>query len=319
MLLKIGSTGNRVKEIQMALGLNPDGVYGQYTKMAVQRYQSANNLVVDGVVGPRTYSSIMQNRDIDTDRFGYDDSKDFDDKLEYLGEYKTSKGLIIDRAYLDTDQYVRDYGKINPTTVFIHHTAGWNNPYNTINSWNLDLRGRVATQYCIGGINIKSGDSEYNGRVVECFPNNYIGWHLGKIGDFSISKHSIGIELNNFGPVKKENGKYYNYVDREVPSEMVCDLGYSFRGYQYWHKYTEEQIESLKLLLLHVSEIYPTIDIRKGIPSLLQVESPKDAFEFNSSLYNGNISSGLWSHTSVRKDKFDCFPQPELIEMLKTL
>ena len=28
---------------------------------------------------------------------------------------------------------------------------------------------------------------------------------------------------------------------------------------------------------------------------------------------------GLWSHTNVRKDKFDCFPQPELVKMLKNL
>ena len=45
---------------------------------------------------------------------------------------------------------------------------------------------------------------------------------------------------------------------------------------------------------------------------------PKDAFEFNSDAYNAK-QFGLWTHTNVRKDKFDCFPQPELVAMLKAL
>ena len=42
------------------------------------------------------------------------------------------------------------------------------------------------------------------------------------------------------------------------------------------------------------------------------------AFEFNDDAYNAK-QFGLWTHTNVRKDKFDCFPQPELVEMLKNL
>ena len=45
---------------------------------------------------------------------------------------------------------------------------------------------------------------------------------------------------------------------------------------------------------------------------------PKDAFEFNADAYNAK-KHGLWTHTNVRKDKFDCFPQPELVDMLKNL
>ena len=319
MVLKNGSKGPKVVEIQLALGLKGDGIFGKYTEAAVKNYQELNGLTPDGIVGPLTYKSIMSNSNIDTDRFGYDDSSDYNDKLEYLGKYTTDEGLSIDRAYLDTDQYVREYGKIDPTYVFIHHTAGWNNPYDTINSWNRDDRGRIATQYCIGGVSIKSKDDKYDGIVVESFPNNYIGWHLGKVGDFNISKKSIGIELNNFGYVERKGDKFYNYVGTEVPKDMICDLGFTFRGHQYWHKYTDAQIESLRLLLLHIDKIYPNTNIRSGIPSLLIDCDPEEAFEFNSSLYSGKILNGLWTHTNVRKDKFDCFPQVELINMLKTL
>ena len=180
----------------------------------------------------------------------------------------------------------------------------------------------MATQYCIGGTSVKVGsygDDKYNGQVVECFPDNYIGWHLGKVGNFNMSKYSSAVEINNFGYVTKKNGKYYTYVNSEVPESMVCDLGYEFRGHQYWHAYTKEQIESLGLLIKHVKNIYPDIDMVSGLPQLLKDGvHPKEAFDFNDDAYNGRIK-GLWTHTNVRKDKFDCFPQPELVDLLKTI
>ena len=322
MLLKKGDRGPDVKELQKALELTADGIFGSYTEASVKKYQSENGLTVDGIVGPKTYEKLVgETMSVDTDKFGYDDSNDTDNELEYLGSYTTEGGLEIDRAYLDSDEYVRTYGKLEPENFFVHHTAGWNNPYNTINSWNKDTRGRVATQYCIGGTSIKSGkygDDKYNGTVVECFPNDYIGWHLGKVGNFDMSKYSSAVEINNFGYVTKKGDKYYNYVNTEVPKSMVCDLGYEFRGYQYWHEYTKEQIESLGLLIKHVQKIYPKIDMSSGIPKLLKDGiHPKEAFGFNEDAYYGRIK-GLWSHTSVRKDKFDVFPQEEVVELLKS-
>ena len=320
MILKLGSKGEEVKELQEALGILSDGIFGPGTEKSVKEFQKKNNLIVDGIVGKITLSKILL--DIDTDITGFDDSGDRDNKLNYLGKYTTKEGLEIDRAYLDSDEYVKDYGKLEPLNFFIHHTAGWNNPYNTINNWNRDKRGRVATQYCIGGTSVrigKYGDDKYNGKVVECFPNNYIGWHLGKVGNFNMSKYSSAVEINNFGYVTKKGDKYYNYVNVEVPESMVCDLGYKFRGYQYWHSYTPEQIESLRLLIKHVETTYPKINITSGLPKLLKDGMhPKDAFEFNKDAYYGKVK-GLWTHTNVRKDKFDCFPQQELVDMLISL
>ena len=325
IMLKKGDTGSEVKEVQQMLGITADGIFGSGTEYSVMQFQARNELTADGIVGPKTYEKLVDQTmgvDIDTDRTDFDDSNDRDDKLNYLGSYTTEDGLEIDKAYLDGDEYVKDYGKIQPENFFIHHTAGWNNPYNTINSWNKDDRGRVATQYCIGGTSVKVGsygDDKYNGQVVECFPDNYIGWHLGKVGNFIMSKYSSAVEINNFGYVTKKNGKYYTYVNSEVPESMVCDLGYEFRGHQYWHAYTKEQIESLGLLIKHVKNIYPDIDMVSGLPQLLKDGvHPKEAFDFNDDAYNGRIK-GLWTHTNVRKDKFDCFPQPELVDLLKTI
>ena len=304
MLLKRGSKGSHVKELQTALDISADGIFGSGTELAVRRFQSENGLTADGVVGTKTWEAIG----IDTDS----------EAAAEESQYTTKDGLVIDRQYLDKDEYVRDYGKIEPLGFFLHHTAGWDNPYNTVSQWNKDKRGRVATQYCIGGSNVK-GKTKHDGVVVECFPNNYLGWHLGKVGSFKISKLSGGVELNNFGYLKKKGDKYYTYVNTEVKPEYVCDLGYKFRGHQYWHAYTDKQIESLRLLILHLRDIYPKMDLVNGLPKLLKDGvHPKDAFEFNEDAYNAK-QFGLWTHTNVRKDKFDCFPQPELVKMLKQL
>ena len=304
MLLKRGSKGSQVKELQTALELSADGIFGAGTDAAVRKFQSENGLTADGVVGTKTWEAIG----IDTDS----------EAAAEESQYTTKDGLVIERQYLDKDEYVRDYGKIEPLGFFLHHTAGWDNPYNTVSMWNKDKRGRVATQYVIGGSNVK-GKTKHDGVVVECFPNNYLGWHLGKVGKFSISKLSGGVELCNFGYVTKKGDKYYTYVNTEVKPEYVCDLGYKFRGHQYWHAYTDKQIESLRLLILHLRDIYPKMDLVNGLPKLLKEGvHPKDAFEFNTDAYNAK-QFGLWTHTNVRKDKFDCFPQPELVEMLKQL
>ena len=59
-----GGSKHQVRELQKflnALGHNagtPDGIYGDNTYYAVQRYQRANGLDDDGIVGPNTKSKI---------------------------------------------------------------------------------------------------------------------------------------------------------------------------------------------------------------------------------------------------------------------
>jgi hypothetical protein len=326
--MKKGDKGRNVEELQSLLKAHGfysgkiDGDFGPGTETWVKKFQKSKGLKDDGIVGKKTYAYLLEG--VDTDRTGFDENAtDTDGVVAMLGSYTTAEGLVIDKAYLDTDEYVRDYGKVQPINLFIHHTAGWNNPYSTVKSWNGDSRGRVATQFVMGGTSIlkgKYGDDQYNGTVVECFPDNYVGWHTGKVKNFTkVSKLSCGIEICNFGYAEKKGDKYYNYVNVEVPADMICDLGYEFRGHQYWHKYTDEQIESLRLLILHIKKIYPKIDLAGGLPRLLKSGvSPKDAFEYNSDCDNGK-ELGVWTHTNIRKDKFDCAPQPKLIEMLKSL
>ena len=59
ILLKVGSTGDRVKQIQEKLGEDADGIFGLVTKQAVEKWQAVNGLVVDGIVGPKTFAAMI--------------------------------------------------------------------------------------------------------------------------------------------------------------------------------------------------------------------------------------------------------------------
>ncbi|BAZ84865.1 peptidoglycan-binding protein [Dolichospermum compactum] len=53
-----GSRGERVREIQRALGIRVDGVYGSRTINAIRHFQRRNGLRVDGVVGYQTRRAL---------------------------------------------------------------------------------------------------------------------------------------------------------------------------------------------------------------------------------------------------------------------
>lgn len=59
MILKRGSSGQEVKRVQEALGLNADGIFGSGTEQAVRAFQEKNGLGADGIVGPNTFSMMV--------------------------------------------------------------------------------------------------------------------------------------------------------------------------------------------------------------------------------------------------------------------
>ena len=61
-LYKVGSKGEVVRQIQKALNLYPDGIYGPNTKEAVEWFQKKNGLKVDGIVGPATLTKLIPAR-----------------------------------------------------------------------------------------------------------------------------------------------------------------------------------------------------------------------------------------------------------------
>jgi len=292
MILKIGSKGKNVEIIQSALGLRPDGDFGKMTEDAVRAWQKKNGLKIDGIVGPKTW-----------DMMGFATT----DNSEHV---LITKGLVIEQHYLPSSEY-----KVGPTKkeyCFLHHTAGWHKPKLIIDSWAKDTRGTVATEFVLGGPSIKGDDNGWDGVLVQAFPEGGYGWHLGQNGSQQMHTNSVGIEVCNFGYIV--NGKTYS--DTVAHESQIVTLDKVFRGHKTWHRYSDTQIEVLRKLILYIAE-RDNIDVRAGLVAEIKVKGAA-GFDYNDNAYYGKIK-GLWTHTNVRKDKYDMFPQQELLDMLVSL
>lgn len=61
-LYKKGSKGAVIKQIQKALKLYPDGIFGVITEDAVKDFQKNHGLAADGIVGPATLALLIPSR-----------------------------------------------------------------------------------------------------------------------------------------------------------------------------------------------------------------------------------------------------------------
>ena len=293
MVLKKGSKGQNVKDLQEFLKIKADGIFDKGTENSVKSYQESNGLITDGIVGPATWDKMGLASTDDSERI-----------------FTTENGLIIHKHFLPKGEYKHEITK--KSYVFLHHTAGWNNPFRTIDHWGRDSRGAVCTEFVLGGQSVKGNDDQYDGTLVQAFPEGNYGWHLGKNGSQHMHIHSVGIEVNNFGYIV--DGK--TYAGTKVVEDQIVTLDKPFRGYKTWHRYSDTQIEALRLWILYIAN-RDSIDITKGLVEEVK-QKGADGFEFNEKAYYGKVK-GLWTHTNTRKDKFDMFPQPELLDMLVSL
>lgn len=292
MVYKKGSRGDCVKQIQLALGLKSDGIFGTQTENAVKKFQKENGLYIDGVVGKKTLNALNIN---------------FDTDLSIIKPFE----LDIDEYHLPKEEYLN--GDYKNDYIILHHTAGGSNPRSVVDYWAKDSLGRVATEFVVGGQNCINGNAKYDGQIVRAFPEGCQAYHIGTSGSSYMNTHSVGIEMCNFGYVK--NGK--TYTGAIVDPDQTISLKSSFKGYLNWHKYSDEQIQKVRELLLYIAN-RDNIDLHEGLYKWIRLEGAIKAFDFHEDAYDGNVK-GLLTHTNIRKDKYDCCPQPNLVDMILSL
>jgi N-acetyl-anhydromuramyl-L-alanine amidase AmpD len=208
----------------------------------------------------------------------------------------------IKQARLKDNQFFKEESP--KTQIYLHHTAGNGNAEGVSRYWNSNET-RIGTAFVIGE----------DGTIVQCFSSKHWGWHLGIDNqDFAkngakyvnLNKCSVGIEVCNWGYLTKKGDKFYNYAGGVIKPENVTELEKPFKGFKYWYKYSDAQIEALRQLVVYLCETYdiPT-DYRSEIWGIDKV-----AFQ---------NTKGIFTHNSVRKDKSDMYPCPRVIKMLQSL
>ena len=148
-VLKLGSKGKEVEDLQRYLKIKIDGDFGPKTETAVKNFQKNNKLTPDGVVGPKTWNAM-----------GYC-STDLSETII------TNNELIIDQKYMDKDEYL--VGPTDKEYLFLHHTAGGHDPYAVVKMWNNDTRGRIGTEFVMGGQSVFNNNDEFDGVIVQAF------------------------------------------------------------------------------------------------------------------------------------------------------
>jgi N-acetyl-anhydromuramyl-L-alanine amidase AmpD len=184
---------------------------------------------------------------------------------------------------LKSNQY---YQGINPKKyIFLHHTAG-GSAASSVAHWasNPD---HIATPYII----------DRDGTIYECYDPKYWAYHLGVKGNSAIEKASIGIEICSYGALK--NG--VTYTGKTIAPEKRVET--VFRGEKEWEAYTPEQIASLKLLIPYLLDKFK-IPLQPDRKNFWEYKNP------------ATLPPGVWSHSTVRKDKIDIAPQPAIVEMV---
>ena len=270
---------------------------------------------------------------------------------------------------LDEDSY---YDEPHPKdAIFLHHSGSFYRPDWLVKSWDRDKsestnKIRYGAAFAIGGKDVvaKSGDT-WDGKVVQAFSPECWSHSLSiktKSNTF-LNQKSISIEICNFGPLDLTlGGRFFSDSKIFIPEDQVVELDSPYRGFKYFHKYSQKQLESLSGLIKELSQKFE-IDLTKGLKKEIQksyLKLPQDLpteklqkwlnkngffddrgekliengildqktkyaieqigknpFSINALALYG--SSGLWSHSNVRGDVFDLSPQPDLIEMIKSL
>jgi ribosomal protein S13 len=110
---------------------------------------------------------------------------------------------------------------------------------------------------------------------------------------------------------------YKTYVNSRCKLSEVTTLEKPFRGHTKWQSYTEEQIKAIEKWIRYVGE-RDDINIRAGLQKYIHKYGAHKGFDFHDDAFYGKVK-GLLTHTNVRRDKFDCYPHPDLVDMIMSL
>jgi len=307
-VLNLKMSGDDVKFLQKELKRNSlykktiTGVFSNETRLSVIEFQKKVGINPNGKVGMQTWEILLD--------FSKSKSKkkpDIPNNVIQVGEgFKIYDARIEDLLYNKIPK--------KKDTIWIKSSGTSYRPDMYINNWepfykkeksglpSISETGgyvelKTGYNYVIGGDHKK--DSLWDGKILRIFEDEY--W-ANNTQDKKLSSKTISISVCNLGPLTKIDKDYYNRDLIKVDKSEVVDVDYN--GYKYWHRYTDNQIESLYGLIKHLIN-------KLGI----SLEIDDDFLKYDRS----KSKKRLVTDSNCIPGGFGLFPQKEIINMLNNL
>ncbi len=136
-------------------------------------------------------------------------------------------------------------GKINPKYLVFHYTAGRSAQSSV--GWLTNPDAYASAHLVVGR----------DGKVTQLAPFTIKTWHAGRShwdGFVGLNQHSIGIEMDNAGPLKLVGTRLQAWFGKPYPKSQAFYGKHKLENeFRWWHAYTEIQIttavELAKLLV----------------------------------------------------------------------
>jgi N-acetylmuramoyl-L-alanine amidase len=156
--------------------------------------------------------------------------------------------LLVNVDYVPSPNIGKKMPPNFPDTIIIHYTAGASGESSVRSLCNPSSK---ASAHLV---------IDRSGKITQLVPFNVVAWHAGKSaygGRSSFNNFSIGIEIDNAGLLTLKGGKYKSWFGKEYPeSEVVKAIHRNGTKEQYWHKYTDKQIEVVRNLCSFLKDAY---------------------------------------------------------------
>ncbi len=163
------------------------------------------------------------------------------------------------RLFTDDDKQVRFEASPNQSTgldpryLILHYTAGASLESSV--NWLKNPQAKASAHVVIGR----------DGKVVQMVPFNRVAWHAGKsswAGLQGLNQFSIGIELDNWGILKRSGDRWISWLNKAVDAKDVIEAthknGSPSGG---WQTYTAVQLEKAIEVGLALNAKYHFVDV----------------------------------------------------------
>lgn len=146
-------------------------------------------------------------------------------------------------------------GIMSPRYLIMHYTAGRSVDSSVQSLCTRKPSGNASAHVVLGR----------DGQIVQLAPFNVVTWHAGVsqwAGLVGLNSHSIGIEMDNAGLLKRVGSQYQAWFGKVYPDDEVTLAAHRNGGPVVpWHAYTEAQIERAIELADLLVEAYGLQDV----------------------------------------------------------